>query len=54
MINAFFQYEFIKKIKSGGFGNIFLARELSTNKEYAIKELNVQYFSVQGFRLLLY
>jgi len=43
--NNFFQYEFIKKIKSGGFGNIFLAREISTNEEYAIKELNVQYFS---------
>ena len=43
--NNFFQYEFIRWIKSGGFGKIFLAREISSNEEYAIKELNVQNFS---------
>ena len=43
--NNFYQYEFIKWIKSGGFGSIFLAREISTKEEYAIKEINVQSFS---------
>ena len=43
--NNFYQYEFIRPIKSGGFGNIFLAREIGTNEEYAVKEINVQNFS---------
>ena len=43
--NNFNQYEFIKAIKSGGFGNIFLAKEVSSNKEYAIKEIDVKNFS---------
>ena len=41
-MNNFFQYEFIRWIKSGGFGNIFLAKEVSSNKEYAIKEIDVK------------
>ena len=43
--NNYYQYEFIRWIKSGGFGSIFLAREAGTNEEYAVKEINVQYFS---------
>ena len=47
-INNFNQYEFIRPIKSGGFGNIFLAKEIGTNDEYAVKEINVQNFSNQN------
>ena len=43
--NNFNQYEFIKAIKSGGFGNIFLVKEVSSNEEYAIKEIDVTNFS---------
>ena len=43
--NNYYQYEFIRWIKSGGFGHIFLAKEIGTNEEYAVKEINVQYFS---------
>ena len=43
--NNYYQYEFIRWIKSGGFGHIFLSKEIGTNEEYAVKEINVQYFS---------
>ena len=43
--NNYYQFEFIKWIKSGGFGKVFLGRELSSNKEYAIKQISVQNFS---------
>ena len=43
--NNYNQYEFIKWIKSGGFGKVFLAKEISTNKEFAIKEISIQNFS---------
>ena len=43
--NNFYQYEFIKSIKSGGFGKVFLAREVTSNKEYAIKEISTQNYS---------
>ena len=43
--NNYYQYEFIKWIKSGGFGKVFLAKEITTNKEYAIKEISTQNFS---------
>ena len=43
--NNYYQYEFIKWIKSGGFGKVFLAKEVSSNKEYAIKEISVKNFS---------
>ena len=43
--NNYYQYEFIKWIKSGGFGKVFLAKEVSSNKEYAIKEISTQNFS---------
>ena len=43
--NNYYQYEFIKWIKSGGFGKVFLAKEVSTNIEYAIKEISTQNFS---------
>ena len=46
--NNFYQYEFIRPIKSGGFGNIFLAKEIGTNEEYAVKEINVQNFSSEN------
>ena len=43
--NNYYQYDFIKWIKSGGFGKVFLAREVSSNKEYAIKQISIQNFS---------
>ena len=43
--NNYYQYEFIKWIKSGGFGKVFLAKEVSTKKEYAIKQTSIQGFS---------
>ncbi len=43
--NNFNQYEFIKAIKSGGFENIFLVKEVSSNEEYDIKEIDVTNFS---------
>ena len=43
--NNYYQYEFIKWIKSGGFGKVFLAKEITSNKEYAIKEISTQNFS---------
>ena len=43
--NNYYQYEFIKWIKSGGFGSIYLAREVDSKQEYAVKEINVQNFS---------
>ena len=43
--NNYYQYEFIKGIKSGGFGSIYLAREVDSKQEYAVKEINVQNFS---------
>ena len=35
--NHYYQYEFIKCIKSGGFGKVYLAKNIITQKEYAIK-----------------
>ena len=43
--NNYNQYEFLKSIKSGGFGKVFLAREISSNREFAIKEISIQNFS---------
>ena len=43
--NNYYQYEFIKWIKSGGFGKVFLAKEISSNKIFAIKEISIENFS---------
>ena len=43
--NNFYQYEFIRWIKSGGFGNIYLAKEVDSNKDFAVKEISVKNFS---------
>ena len=43
--NHFNQYEFIRWIKSGGYGKVFLARHIINKKEYAIKEIDISSFS---------
>ena len=51
--NNYYQYEFIKWIKSGGFGKVFLAKEITSNKEYAIKEISTQNFSMNHYIIYL-
>ena len=46
--NNFYQYEFIRWIKSGGFGNIYLAKEVDSNKDFAVKEISVKNFSSEN------
>ena len=43
--NHYYQYEFIKCIKSGGFGKVYLAKNVITQKEYAIKQIDSSKFS---------
>ena len=43
--NNYNQYHFIKNINSGGFGKVYLAREITSNIEYAIKEISTQNYS---------
>ena len=43
--NHYYQYEFIKCIKSGGFGKVYLAKNIITQKEYAIKQIDSSKFS---------
>ncbi len=43
--NHYYQYEFIKPIKSGGFGEIFYAKHVISQKEYAIKKIDTSNFS---------
>ncbi len=43
--NHFNQYQFIKWIKSGGFGQVFLAKHVYSEKEYAIKQIDTSNFS---------
>ena len=43
--NNYNQYHFIRNINSGGFGKVYLAREISSNIEYAIKEISTQNYS---------
>ena len=43
--NHFNQYEFIKWIKSGGYGQVFVAKHVVSKKEYAIKQINITDFS---------
>ena len=39
------QYIFIKWIKSGGYGQVFLTKHAYTEKEYAIKQIDISNFS---------
>ena len=41
------QYKFIRWIKSGGYGQVFLSKHVYTNKEYAIKQIDTTEFSNQ-------
>ena len=43
--NHYYQYELIKWIKEGGYGKVFLGRHVLTQREYAIKQINVKHFS---------
>ena len=43
--NHFNQYQFIRWIKSGGYGQVFLSKHVYTKKEYAIKQINTTGFS---------
>ena len=43
--NHYNQYEFIRWIKSGGFGQVYLAKHVYTEKEYAIKQIDTSNFS---------
>lgn len=45
--NYFFQYQFVKWIKAGGYGEVFLARHVITKKEFAIKQIDTASFSSQ-------
>ena len=43
--NHFNQYKFIRWIKSGGYGQVFLSKHVYTQKEYAIKQIDTTDFS---------
>ena len=43
--NHFNQYKFIRWIKSGGYGQVFLSKHVYTNNEYAIKQIDISEFS---------
>ena len=43
--NHYYIYQFIKWIKSGGYGQVFLAKHLLTEKIYAIKQIDTSNFS---------
>ncbi len=45
--NHFLKYEFIKWIKSGGYGKVFLAKNVFTEQEYAIKQIDISNFSIE-------
>lgn len=36
------RYEFISKLGSGGFGDVFLVKEINTKEEYAVKKIDVE------------
>ena len=44
-INHYNQYEFIRWIKSGGYGEVYLAKHIISNKEYAIKQIDISNFT---------
>ena len=43
--NHYNQYKFIRWIKSGGYGQVFLSKHVYTKKEYAIKRIDTTDFS---------
>ena len=43
--NHYYQYEFVRWIKSGGYGKVFLGKHVLTQAEYAIKQINIKNFS---------
>ena len=43
--NHYNQYQFIRWIKSGGYGQVFLSKHIYSNKEYAIKQIDTTDFS---------
>lgn len=45
--NHYYQYEFIKWIKSGGYGQVFLAQHIMTKEEFGIKQIDTKSFSSQ-------
>lgn len=45
--NHYHQYEFVEWIKSGGYGQVFLAKKIITEKEYAIKQIDTSNFSTE-------
>ena len=45
--NHYHQYEFINWIKSGGYGQVFLAKKVYTDKEFAIKQIDTSNFSTE-------
>ena len=45
--NHYYQYEFVQWIKSGGYGQVYLAKKIITGKEYAIKQIDTSDFSTE-------
>ena len=45
--NHYNQYKFIRWIKSGGYGQVFLSKHVYTKKEYAIKQIDTTDFSYE-------
>ena len=43
--NHYNQYQFIRWIKSGGYGQVFLSKHVYTKKDYAIKQIDTTDFS---------
>ena len=43
--NHYNQYQFIRWIKSGGFGQVFLSKHVYSDKQYAIKQIDITNFS---------
>ena len=43
--NHFNQYQFIKWIKSGGYGQVFLSKHVYSEKQFAIKQIDTTNFS---------
>ena len=44
--NHYNQYKFIRWIKSGGYGQVFLSQHVYTKKEYAIKQIDTTDFFI--------